>query len=161
MTFIAAGDWRPVEPEPDGELTQRVRRIFVDAPFLALLGIQLHAAGPGWCETYMSADERLLQQHGYVHAGVLTTLADHTSGGAARAAVAADADVLTIEFKVNFLRPARAGRLASRGRVLRAGRSIVVAESEVYSVVANEMVLVSKCTSTLAVLPPAGTPQPL
>jgi uncharacterized protein (TIGR00369 family) len=61
------------------------------------------------------------QQHGYVHAGVMTTLADHRAGGAARAAVAAGNDVLTVEFKINFLAPARGRRLTAAGRTLGPG----------------------------------------
>jgi uncharacterized protein (TIGR00369 family) len=139
--------------DADPELTRRVQRIFSKAAFLDLLGIELLAVGPGWCETGMTVDRRLHQQHGFIHAGVIATLADHTAGGAARSSVGAESDVITVEFKINFLRPAKAVRLVARGAVLRTGRSLVVAESEVFVVGDNGRVLVSKLTSTLAVIP--------
>ncbi len=130
-----------------------VAPIFEDAAFVRHLGIVLVAAGPGSCETSLVVRDAHLQQHGFVHAGVITTLADHTAGGAARAAVPAGSDVLTIEFKMNFLRPARGGHFTCTGRTLRAGQRIVVAESEVYSADSGERTLVAKCISTLTVMP--------
>jgi uncharacterized protein (TIGR00369 family) len=143
------------EPAADAEDARRgrVERIFADAAFVTHLGIRLDAVGEGWCATSMEPSPAHLQQHGWVHAGVVTTLADHTAGGAARAATAADQDVLTIELKINFLRAARAGRLVARGRTLRAGRRIIVAESEVFSAHDGEPELVAKCISTLVVIP--------
>ena len=138
---------------PDPTITARVQQIFADAPFLDLLGIVLTGAGDGWCETSLAVHDRLLQQHGFVHAGAITTLADHTCGGAARASLGDDRDVITIEFKINFLKPAKARRLEGRGVALRSGRTIVAAESEVFSVDEDRRELVAKCLSTLAVIP--------
>ena len=81
--------------------------IFDAAGFLKTLGIRLDAVGPGWCETSLALTPALLQQHGFAHGGVITTLADHTAGGAARAAVPPGRDILTLELKINFLRPDR------------------------------------------------------
>lgn len=134
-------------------LFDHVAPIFVDAAFVNDLGITLNGVGPGWCETALVVVAKHLQQHGHVHAGVITTLADHTCGGAARAAVQPGSDVITIEFKMNFLRPARARNLTCRGETLRAGRNIVVAESEVFAGEGSGRLLVAKCTSTLAVIP--------
>ena len=137
---------------PDPVITARVQRIFSAAAFLDLLGITLCGAGDGWCETRLPVAGRLLQQHGFVHAGVVSTLADHTAGGAARSSLGDDQDVITIEYKINFLKPAAGDRLEGRGTVLRVGRSVVVAESEVFAVKDRERTLVSKCLSTLAVI---------
>src|SRR5262249_45406995 len=100
------------------------------------------------------------QQHGYVHAGVVTTLADHTAGGAARAAVAPGLDVLTLDLTISFLLPGKASRLEARGRTLRAGPRISVSESEGFEVEGDERRLIAKCMSTLAVLEerPLATP---
>lgn len=141
---------------PDPVITARVQQIFSDAAFLDLLGIVLDGAGNGWCDTSLPVGDRLLQQHGFVHAGVITTLADHTCGGAARSSLGDDRDVITIEFKINFLKPAKANRLEAHGVTLRAGRSIVVAESEVFALEGARRELVSKCISTLAVIPRTG-----
>jgi uncharacterized protein (TIGR00369 family) len=67
----------------------------------------------------------LHQQHGFTHAGVLMTLADHTCGGAAGSTVAADSDVITVENKTAFLRPASGPVLFCRAEVLRSGKSLV------------------------------------
>jgi uncharacterized protein (TIGR00369 family) len=134
------------------DLLHHVAPIFEDAAFANHLGIVLTAAGPGWCETSLAARPDHLQQHGFVHAGVITTLADHTAGGAARASVAPGSDVLTVEFKINFLRPATGRRFVCRGETLRAGRTLVVAESSVYTA-DGERQLVAKCISTLTVMP--------
>lgn len=137
----------------DPTIFQHVAPIFEDAAFVRHLGITLEAAGAGWCRTALTVRDEHLQQHGFVHAGVITTLADHTAGGAARAAVAPGTDVLTIEFKVNFLRPATTRQLSCTGVTLRAGRTIIVSESEVHAVGDGDPFLVAKCTSTLTVIP--------
>ncbi len=126
-----------------------VAGIFNRANFIMHLGMKLVEVGEGNCTVELDTDDRHMQQHGFVHAGVIATLADHTAGGAARSSVPEGSDVITIEFKINFLKPAPSGKLVSRGRVLRAGRSIVVSEVEVF---AGDQ-LVSKLTSSLAVIP--------
>ena len=126
-----------------------VRSIFDKADFLRHLGIELTAVGPDWCESQMSVRDHHRQQHGFIHAGVLATLADHTAGGAARA-VSGQRDVITIEFKINFLRPAVGERLRCRAKVLRAGKSIIVSEAEVFALKDGEEKLVAKATETLS-----------
>jgi uncharacterized protein (TIGR00369 family) len=141
-----------VTVETDEERFRRVAAIFDAAGFLATLGIRLERVGPDSCETSLAITPAHHQQHGYIHAGVIATLADHTAGGAARAAVAPGSDVLTLELKINFLLPGRAHRLEAHGRTLRAGRRIVVSESEVFEVDGAERRLIAKCLSTLTVL---------
>lgn len=126
-----------------------VRSIFTRANFIKHLGIELLEVGEGSCRLQLVTNDDQLQQHGFVHAGVLATLADHAAGGAARSAVDQGFDVITIEFKINFLKPAPAGTLTCLSRVLRAGRTVIVAEAEVFA----GDTLVSKLTSTLAVIP--------
>ena len=139
-------------PESDNERFARVAAIFDAAGFLKTLGVKLDAVGVDWCETSMDVTAAHRQQHGYVHAGVVTTLADHTAGGAARAAVPPGKDVPTLELKINFLLPGRSNQLVARGRALRAGRTIVVSETEVFDAGGAERVLLAKLSSTLAVL---------
>ena len=138
--------------ESDEERFRRVAAIFEPAGFLRTLGVRLEAVGPDWCETSLTLSPALHQQHGFAHAGVITTLADHTAGGAARASVPPGRDVLTLELKINFLRPGRGEQLVARGRTLRAGRHTVVSESEVFAVAEGEEVLIAKLSSTLTVL---------
>jgi uncharacterized protein (TIGR00369 family) len=93
------------------------------------------------------------QQHGFIHAGVLMTLADHTCGGAAATTIPEGRDVITVENKISFLRPATGHELTCRADVLRAGKSLVFSEA-VLSVQSDKgKVMVAKASSTLAVIP--------
>jgi|SRR5215472_12859316 len=130
-----------------------VRRIFDDARFVRSLGIELLSFGKGWCETRVQVAPALEQQHGFVHAGVLMTLADHTCGGAAATTAPVGHDVITVENKVSFLRPASGSIIFCRAQVLRAGRSLIFVEAEVTIERATERVLVAKASSTLAFIP--------
>jgi uncharacterized protein (TIGR00369 family) len=131
----------------------QVAEIFSRSAFTVDLGVQLSAVGPGWCETTLELQPRLLQQNGFVHAGVQATLADHTAGAAAATLLDDGFTVLSIEFKVNLLRPAVGARLRCRAQVLRGGRTISVVESEVYAVAGGRDKLCAKATVTLAVVP--------
>src|SRR5277367_3173061 len=108
-----------------------VERIFEDAQFVRSLGVELTSVGRGWCEAKLNVSPVLQQQHGFVHAGVLMTLADHTCGGAAASTVPEGKDVITVENKVSFLRPASGSDLICRAEVLRAGRNLIFVEAEV------------------------------
>ncbi len=142
--MIGSGSMNPAK-------AAKVRQIFDDAPFIREMGVNLTSIEDGWCETHLVPDRRHRQQHGLVHAGVLASMCDHTAGCAARGMVGMDQDVLTVEFKVNFLRPAVADRLRCRSQVLRAGKTLVICESEVFAEKRSEEKLVAKATVTLAV----------
>ena len=129
----------------------KVRHIFDNAPFIREMGVELTSIEDGWCETHLVPNCKHEQQHGLVHAGVMATMCDHTAGCAARGKVGMDQDVLTVEFKINFLRPALADRLRCRSHVLRAGKTLVICESEMYAQKTSEEKLVAKATVTLAV----------
>jgi uncharacterized protein (TIGR00369 family) len=135
----------------DKDRESRVRGIFDGASFIRHLGMQLTVVEDGACETTLVPSECHMQQHGFVHAGVLATVADHTSGCAARSAVGLDEDVLTIEFKMNYLRPAIADCLRCRAIVLRGGKNIVVTEAEVFAIKDAQEKLICKGTFSLAV----------
>lgn len=132
---------------------QRVERIFQEAKFVRSLGIELTGVGSGWCESKVSVAPALQQQHGFAHAGVVMTLADHTCGGAAGSTVPADKDVITVENKISFLRPASGPVLFCRAEVLRAGKSLIFVEAEVMADGDKGRVMVAKASSTLAVIP--------
>jgi uncharacterized protein (TIGR00369 family) len=136
--------------EASGKL---VKQIFENARFVRSLGIELTSFGDGWCETRVNVRPVLEQQHGFVHAGVLMTLADHTCGGAAATTAPEGRDVITVENKVSFLRPASGPVLTCRAQVLRAGRRLIFVEAEVMTERANGRLLVAKASSTLAFIP--------
>jgi len=129
-----------------------VRRIFERAQFVRSLGIELVAFGDGWCETRVAVTPTLEQQHGFVHAGVVMTLADHTCGGAAATMAPEGHDVITVENKVSFLRPATGAVLFCRAEVLKAGKRLIFTEGEVMIERDGERVIVAKASSTLAVI---------
>jgi len=129
-----------------------VKRIFEKAQFVRSLGIELIAFADGWCETRVAVTPTLEQQHGFVHAGVLMTLADHTCGAAAATMVAEGQDVITVENKVSFLRPASGAVVFCRGEVLRAGKRLIFTEGEVTIERDGKRLIVAKASSTLAVI---------
>ena len=129
-----------------------IERLFDAAPFIRNLGMELVAIAAGRCETALELTERHLQQDGVVHAGVLATMADHTSGTAGASLIKADEYVLTAEFKINLLRAAKGNRLHCVGTVLKPGRRLIVAESEVFDGNPQAARLVAKATVTLAVM---------
>jgi len=132
---------------------ERIAEIFGDAAFIQHLGIALADCGPGWCETRLPLRAEHKQQNGYVHAGVMGTMADHTAGAAAATLMAADEIVLTVEYKLHLLRPAQGRELFCRAEVLRPGRSISVVESEVFAADGNGgKILVAKLIATMNLL---------
>ncbi|MBI2683574.1 MAG: PaaI family thioesterase [Acidobacteriales bacterium] len=126
--------------------------MFAKASFIRELGMELTGVGEGWCETVLTPKSSHQQQHGFVHAAVVTALADHTAGCAAGTALSPGQDVITVEIKVSFLRPAAAPRLRARGAVLRAGKNLIFAESEVFGVQDGGEKLVAKAMATLSVI---------
>lgn len=145
----------PLEPQ-NQDLTARAEEIFRAAPFIQHLGIRLKGCGPGWCETLLTIRPEHLQQDGVIHAGVLATMADHTAGASAGTLIKKNEIVLTVEFKINLLRPAKGSTLRTRAEVIKAGRNITVSESEVFSLEDGEEKLSAKGMVTLAVVERRG-----
>ena len=131
---------------------QLVEQIFERAAFVRSLGIRLTGCGNGWCETKLILSPAHLQQHGLAHAGVVMTMADHTCGGAAGTSVADGKDVITVENKTSFLRPASGRELTCRAELLRAGKNLAFVGGQVWGERDGERVLVAKMSSTLAVI---------
>lgn len=136
----------------DPHYEARVRGIFAKANFMTMLGVTLVDLGPGWCATELIVREDHLQQDGFVHAAVVAAIADHSAGGASATLCAATEFPLTVEYKINLLRPAIGERLRCRAEVLKAGRTLTVAESEVYAERDGAEKLVAKATVTLALV---------
>lgn len=114
---------------PDYEA--RCRASFAKQGLMMTYGARILHVAPGECDLACDFSQGLAQQHGFFHAGVTTALADTASGFAAFTLFAADAGVLTIEFKINLLAPAAGDLLIARGRVERAGKTITVCRSDV------------------------------
>jgi uncharacterized protein (TIGR00369 family) len=100
---------------------------------MQLLGAELVEVGDGRCVIELSRGDELTQHHGYFHAGVIGAVLDTAGGFAASSTVGWTDDVLTVEYKVNFVRPAAAERLRAEASVLRAGRRLVVCRGEAFA----------------------------
>jgi uncharacterized protein (TIGR00369 family) len=122
----------PTRRSPTTESQSPIEKVLANAPFIADLGVSLSAVGPNWLETELAIVPRLRQQHGYVHAGVVTTLADHTAGGAASTVVGSNQSVLTADFTVHLLRPASGELLRCRAEVVKSGKRLIVTQADVW-----------------------------
>ncbi|MBH9406557.1 PaaI family thioesterase [Pseudomonas aeruginosa] len=116
------------------------------------LGIRPLDGGPGGVEAGRDILPRHAQQNGFIHAGVQATLADHAAGAAAATRVEEGQPGLTLEFKLNLLRPALCQRRWRRAEVLKAGRQVTVGEAEVFAERDGRRHLFSKATVTMAVV---------
>ena len=115
------------------EVTQRVRSLFTTVPFNLHLGAKITALGEGYCELRAAFRPELAQQDGYFHGGVIATLVDSCAGHAALTLMDADQGALTVEFKLNFLAPAKSEWLVVRSRVVKPGRTLTVAQSDAFT----------------------------
>ena len=108
---------------------QRTRDSFARQPAMVTLGASMESVEPGRVTLVMPHRDALTQQHGFLHAGVLSAALDSACGYAAFSLMPADAAVLTIEFKVNLLAPARGPLFRFEGTVIKPGRTINVVEA--------------------------------
>jgi len=123
--------------------------------FPAYCGFEVKDAGDGLFETFLHIRKEHRQQDGFVHAGVMATMADHTAGYAAFTTVSDEFRILTIEFKINFFKPAMGEMLICRSKVINRGKTVIVAESQLFSVSGSQEKAVSKATVTLMTVPVA------
>ncbi len=142
----------------DNQSRAEVERIFLSAPFITDLGLELVSVESGECRSRLVLASRHLQQDGFVHFGVQATVADHTAGAAGASMAKPGQIVLTSDFSLKLLRSAKGTQLECIASVLKAGSSLTVVESEVYCGTADDMRLVSKATVTLAVVSPREIP---
>jgi uncharacterized protein (TIGR00369 family) len=112
----------------DAGFEQRVRDSFARQPAMATLGAALQTVQPGKVTITMAHRAELTQQHGFIHAGMLAAALDSACGYAAFSLMPADAAVLTIEFKINLLAPARGPHFRFEGQVIKPGRTISVVD---------------------------------
>ncbi|RLI00102.1 PaaI family thioesterase [Candidatus Bathyarchaeota archaeon] len=103
----------------------------------------------GYFQSRVEIKDHHRQQDGFIHAGVMATMADHTAGYAAFTTVAEQYQILTIEFKINFLRPAYGSALVCHSKVIREGNRVIIAESEVYDQRETGEAVVAKALVTL------------
>ena len=119
--------------EPQGDFEGRVRTSFSRQKIMETIGAELTRVEAGTVEIEMAYRPDLTQQHGFLHAGIISTALDSACGYAAFSVMPASAAVLTIEFKVNLLAPGKGERFLFRGTVTKPGRTIVVADGQAYA----------------------------
>lgn len=112
-------------------LFQRIEASFLRQGLMQHLGARLVRVEPGLCEVALPYSERVNQQQGGFHGGAMGALADIAGGYAALTQVAADMEVTTVEYKINFLAGFKDGELRAVGRVMRAGKRIIVTTADV------------------------------
>jgi uncharacterized protein (TIGR00369 family) len=117
----------------DSNAEQRCRDSFARQRFMATIGASVLSVKAGEVELVMPFAAQLTQQHGFIHAGVISTLADTACGFAALTLMPEDAAVLTTEFKINLLSPAKGERFIALGRVVRPGKKLMVCLGEVFA----------------------------
>lgn len=135
---------------PVADFEERVRASFARQKAMTTIGAELTSVTPGIVEIEMPFSESLTQQHGFLHAGIISAALDTACGYAAFSLMPDDAAVLTIEFKVNLLAPGRGERFLFRGSVTKPGRTIVVADGQAYAFSADgEARLIATMTGTM------------
>ncbi len=133
----------------DPAYEDRVRASFARQGLLRTLSASLEGVAPGLVEIALRPGSAVSQQHGFVHAGALAAIADTAAGYAALSLMPSGAGVLTAEFKINLLAPAAGERILARARVIKAGRTLTLAQTEVFSETAGQEKLVALLTATL------------
>ena len=114
------------------DFESRTRASFARQGAMAFLGARLERVEPGLVQVGLAFRPELSQQHGFFHAGILSTIADSAGGYAAFTLFPADSGVLTVEFKINLLAAADGERLEAVGRVTRSGRTLTVCTLDVH-----------------------------
>ena len=132
----------------DPALTTRIETSFAKQAFMTTLGARLVRVAPGEVEIALPVSAHLCQQHGFVHAGAVSTIADSAAGYAALTAMPAGAGVLTAEFKINLLAPATGEELRALGKVVKAGRTLTLATAEVFAISGGVRKLCAMMTAT-------------
>ena len=121
----------PPDATPASELFQRVLNSLERQGLMRHLGAQLLRVEPGLCEVALPYSERVTQQQGSFHGGALGALADIAGGYAALTVAPEGMEVVTVEYKINFLAARQGGALRAVGRVVRAGQRVIVATADV------------------------------
>lgn len=130
----------------------RVRESFSRQPFTGMIGAGITALSPGACEITLPRREDLLQQHGFIHGGVVAAMADTACGYAAFTLFPAGAAILTVEMKVSFLSPANGTALVARAAVKRSGRTLTVVTADLFAVEQGHEALAATALATMMCL---------
>ena len=131
------------------DFRKKVEDSFNRQKFMELINAKLVSVNPGFCEIHVPYNLTLTQQHGFFHAGVISTVADNAAGYASFSLMEENSSVLTVEFKLNLMSPGDGEVLIGRSNVLKNGRTLTICRSEVYIVKNGEEKLCAVSQSTL------------
>jgi uncharacterized protein (TIGR00369 family) len=131
------------------DFEEKVRQSFARQRVMTTIGATVTRVEAGEVDIEMPFREDLSQQHGFIHAGIITALADSACGYAALTLMEKDAAVLTVEFKVNLLSPARGEKIIARGRVTKPGRTVTVCAGDVFALTDGSEKLIATMLATM------------
>ncbi len=141
------------EPQ-DADFDARVRASFAEQNMMHTMGMSIGALGPGTIDVVFDHDERFTQQHGFAHGGFIATALDTACGFAALTLMIPEAAVLTVEYKINYLRPASGATYRASAHVVKAGRTLTTCEATVTADDSDKPI--STMTATLMTLLDTG-----
>ncbi|WP_339703820.1 PaaI family thioesterase [uncultured Sphingosinicella sp.] len=147
--FAAPRQCADMEETDDLANLARIRSSFAKQGLMRTLGATLGDISRGSVEISLSPSPAISQQHGFVHAGAISAVADTAAGYAALSTMAPGRGVLTTEFKINLLAPAVGDRFIARGKVLKAGKTLTLAQAEVFAEKDGALRLIAFLTATL------------
>lgn len=128
---------------------QEVKESFAMQTVMGLIGAEVTRVEPGVIEITLPYRADLTQQHGYIHAGIITTIADSACGYAAYTLMPPGSDVLAVEFKVNLIRPAKGETFVARAEVIKSGRTLTVVRADVHALTGEQRELVAIMQGTM------------
>ena len=130
-------------------IEERIRSSFAKQGLMATLGANLGSVEPGKVEVVLIPGPAVSQQHGFVHAGAVSAIADSAAGYAGLSLMPPGRGVLTTEFKINLVAPAVGERIIARGEVVKSGRTLTLAQAKVFAQSGGQEKLVALLTATL------------
>jgi uncharacterized protein (TIGR00369 family) len=136
----------------DPGFERRCRESFARQKAMALIGASLGRVEPGYVEVHLPFRDDLTQQKGYVHGGILGMIADTACGYSAFSLMPAGCSLVTVEYKINILSPAR-GSLVAKGQVVKPGRTLTIARAEVYAADGKHVAAMQQTLMMLASTP--------
>jgi uncharacterized protein (TIGR00369 family) len=128
---------------------EEIKDSFTKQTIMGLIGAELTRVEPGVIEITLPYRADLAQQHGYIHAGIITTIADSACGYAAYTLMPVGSDVLAVEFKVNLVRPAKGQTFIARAEVIKSGRTLSVVRADVHALTGEQRELIAIMQGTM------------
>ena len=138
---------------PDPDFESRVRQGFNLQQLMATIGAKMTRVAAGEVHIELPFSRAWTQQHGYIHAGIITSIVDSACGFAAYTLMPTSSGVLTVEYKVNLLSPAKGEMFTAIGRVIKPGRTLTICSGEVLSLERGEQKLIAAMQATMMAVP--------